>query len=153
MAKEYQEGVAETADPVPGSAGTGIDKQDIGDAIAAGQDAGGAGSGESCDGEKGVKGRRGKKPDSEPDIPLGAIRIIDGTEQVKIGPDDWRPVVRLNHENQDDGVRVRIRNRQLKGHKIILGNGTTAAFDTEGIIEVDGKEAARLLTIPGYEGV
>jgi hypothetical protein len=39
----------------------------------------------------------------------------------------------------------------LKGAKITLPNGDIAAFDENGILEVDGNIAEYLLSIPGYE--
>lgn len=131
------------------------------DAEDAAQDTAGDGEGtpeEDGGGEKEGKSRRGKgrKADSEPDIPVGAVRISEGRETVKVGADDWRPVVRLDPpplpqtDTADTGT-VRIKHEDLKGQKILLGNGETAVFDKNGVIEVSRSEAERLLTIPGYE--
>jgi hypothetical protein len=155
-----QEAGMETAEPDLGSLGN--DTPGAGDSGHAGQDTIGEEAGtqdEGSEGEKEGKTKRGKgkKGDSEPAIPLGALRVSEGKEWVKVGPDDWRPVIRLDPEkpaaSDDDEVKVRIRNQTLPGQKILLGNGDTARFDQSGIAEVSGKEAKRLLTIPGYETV
>ena len=48
--------------------------------------------------------------------------------------------------------KKRVQNDFLKGgKKITVGKGEIVQADADGIIEVDEKEAARLLTIPGYK--
>jgi hypothetical protein len=47
--------------------------------------------------------------------------------------------------------KVKVKHDGLKGAKITLPNGDIAAFDENGILEVDGKTAEYLLSIPGYE--
>jgi hypothetical protein len=47
--------------------------------------------------------------------------------------------------------KVKVKHKALKGRKITLPNGKIAAFDENGILEVDGKTAEYLLSIPGYE--
>jgi hypothetical protein len=47
--------------------------------------------------------------------------------------------------------RVKVRHDSLKGKKITLPNGNIAAFDENGILEIDGETAEYLLSIPGYE--
>jgi hypothetical protein len=39
----------------------------------------------------------------------------------------------------------------LKGKKIIVGKGEAVQIDENGFLEVEEKEAERLLSIPGYE--
>jgi hypothetical protein len=39
----------------------------------------------------------------------------------------------------------------LKGGRITVGRGEIVPIDENGLFEVDEREAARLLTIPGYE--
>jgi len=54
---------------------------------------------------------------------------------------------------KDDGEKVRLKCERLKGgKKVIVGNAEVQA-DKDGVIEVDANEAARLLTIPGYQEV
>ena len=50
-----------------------------------------------------------------------------------------------------DGQKQRIKCDALRGKNINIGNGTVVQVDENGFFEVGGKEAARLLTIPGYE--
>jgi hypothetical protein len=99
------------------------------------------------------RGSRAAKNDPEPDVLIGTIRIHEGKEYVKAAPGDWRPVIRLDGDipPPDDGERVKIRNEKMSGQKIFLGDGEIAEFDQDGIIEVGGREAARLAEIPGYE--
>jgi hypothetical protein len=47
--------------------------------------------------------------------------------------------------------RKRLKCEDMKGKKIIVGKGEPVQIDENGFFEVDEKEAARLLTIPGYE--
>jgi hypothetical protein len=48
------------------------------------------------------------------------------------------------------GDKKRVKCEDLKGKKVIIGNGEAVQIDENGFFEVDEKEAARLLTIPGY---
>jgi hypothetical protein len=100
-------------------------------------------------------GNRARKNDPEPDVIIGTIRTHEGKEYVKVGPGEWVPVTRLDGDipPPDDGEKVKIRNKEMAGQKIFLGNGKIVEFDKEGIIEVGGREAARLSQIPGYEKV
>jgi hypothetical protein len=105
-------------------------------------------------GKKGGRKANADSADPFPDDPIGAIRTHEGKEYVKVGPKDWRPTVRIDGDTPpDDGVRVKIKNKTMKGQKLFLGDGTLAEFDSDGIIEVSGKEAARLQGIPDYERV
>jgi hypothetical protein len=45
----------------------------------------------------------------------------------------------------------RVKCAALKGSKITIGTGEIIRIDENGIFAVEAKEAARLLTIPGYE--
>jgi hypothetical protein len=47
--------------------------------------------------------------------------------------------------------KKRIKCAALKGGKIIVGKGEPINVDDDGFFEVSEAEAARLLTIPGYE--
>jgi hypothetical protein len=46
--------------------------------------------------------------------------------------------------------KKRVRHNGLKNKKLIVGN-KTVEFDADGVVELDGTDAARLLCIPGYE--
>jgi hypothetical protein len=46
--------------------------------------------------------------------------------------------------------KIKVKHDGLKGAKITLPSGDIAAFDENGILEVDGKTAEYLLSIPGY---
>jgi hypothetical protein len=47
--------------------------------------------------------------------------------------------------------KKRVKCEALKNQKITVGNGVIVQVDGDGILEVDADDAARLLTIPGYE--
>ena len=47
--------------------------------------------------------------------------------------------------------KKRLKHVALKGGKITVGKGEIVHIDENGFFEVDVKDAARLLTIPGYE--
>jgi hypothetical protein len=47
--------------------------------------------------------------------------------------------------------KVKVKHESLKGKKITLPTGEIAAFDENGILEVDVAVAEYLLSIPGYE--
>jgi hypothetical protein len=50
-----------------------------------------------------------------------------------------------------DGKKRKVKCEALKGKSVNIGNGEIAQVDASGVFEVGEKEAARLLTIPGYE--
>ena len=50
-----------------------------------------------------------------------------------------------------NGEKKRVKCADLKGKKLIVGNGGIVQIDENGFFEVEAKEAERLLTIPGYE--
>ncbi|GHU65049.1 hypothetical protein FACS189447_03290 [Spirochaetia bacterium] len=98
----------------------------------------------------GENGNEGGDPPPDPSTTEGAGAPPDPGAQEGSDPQgtgnppppvpEWKP-----------GEKVRIKNLALKGEKIFLADGSIAAFDAEGVIEVDGVEAERLITIPGYE--
>lgn len=47
--------------------------------------------------------------------------------------------------------KKRMKCADLKGGRITVGRGEIVPIDENGLFEVDEREAARLLTIPGYE--
>ena len=47
--------------------------------------------------------------------------------------------------------KKRIKNADLKGKNINIGDGNIIAVDENGIFEVDEAQCTRLLSIPGYE--
>jgi hypothetical protein len=91
------------------------------------------------------------EPEPYASAPVGAIATHDGKEYVKLGPNDWVPAVRIDDPPLDEGATVKIKNPEKKGQKIFVGDGQIAEFNSEGIIEVNGREAARLLKIHGYK--
>jgi hypothetical protein len=109
------------------------------------------------DSEAKPEGEKGNVVDKEPEFLIGAIRFLEGKEYVKVGPNDWRPTIRPDSEISpppaDDGELVKIRNPEMKGQKMLLGNGSLVQFDNDGVIEVSGREAARLIKTKEYERV
>lgn len=53
-------------------------------------------------------------------------------------------------EKNFNNSKMKIKCESLKGKSVVSLSGTIA-FDEKGIAEVEGVEAKRLLTIPGYE--
>lgn len=49
------------------------------------------------------------------------------------------------------GGKVRIKHAALKGEKEVIIGKENVKADKDGVIEVDAAQAARLLSIPGYE--
>jgi hypothetical protein len=47
--------------------------------------------------------------------------------------------------------KKRVKCEALKGGKVIVGKGEPVQIDENGFFEVDEKQAARLLSIPGYK--
>jgi hypothetical protein len=74
----------------------------------------------------GKRGRRGRKP----------AGVADG------GEDPSPPEKKGN---------TRMKCAALRGLSVIVGKGEPVQIDKDGFFEVGEKEAARLLTIPGYE--
>ena len=78
----------------------------------------------------------------------------DGTGEVKppdAPPSEEKGGDKSPPQNPPSGEKKRIKNAALKGKEINIGTGDIVAVDGDGIFEVDAAQAARLLTIPGYE--